>query len=101
MMQMNMQDEKFNIVLSVAGDKFTLTIKRSEEEYYRRAEKMINDQLNSLRLRFGENIADKLVKMVALTIGVNYCKTENMQSAAPVIERLEQLDMEVQELLKN
>lgn len=98
---MNMENDKFIITLTVAGDKFPLTIKRSEEELYRRAAAMINDKLNQLRSRYGEGIADKQMKMVALTIAVNYTKTENMQSAGPVFERLEQLDHEVMELLKD
>lgn len=100
-MQMNMQNERFNIVLTVAGDKFPLTIPRSDEEVYRRAAKMIDDKLNLFRSRYGENIADKQMKMVALTMAVNLVKTEHLSNAAPVFERLEQLDKEVQELLKD
>lgn len=98
---MNMGNEKFNIVLTVAGEKFPLTIQRSDEEIYRRAAKMIDDKLNLFRSRYGETIADKQMKMVALTMAVNLVKSENISSAAPVFERLEQLDKEVQELLKD
>lgn len=96
-----MVSERFNIVLNVAGEKFQITIQRSEEEIYRRAAKMIDDKLNQFRSRYGENIADKQMKMVALTMAVNLVKNETLSDASPVFERLEQLDKEVQELLKD
>ena len=95
-----MADDKFLITLSVAGDKFQLNIRRSEEELYRRAAKMIDDKLNFFRNKYGEGIADKQLKMVALNIALNLVKNEYAQDAGPVFERLEQLDREVQELLK-
>ena len=97
---MNNENEKFNITITVAGEKFPLHIRRTEEELYRRAAKMIDEKLNFYRSKYGEGIADKQLKMVALNIALNLVKTENTQDATPIFERLERLDQEVQQLLK-
>ena len=46
-----MADEKFNITLRVAGENFTLTIRRSDEQIYRDAAKLIDEKLNLYRSR--------------------------------------------------
>lgn len=94
-----MEDEKFTITLTVAGEKFPTKIRRSDEELYRRATKMIDNKLNFYRSHYGQSIAGKEMQMVALNLAVNLVKTEDQQDAGPIFDRLEQLDKEVQELL--
>ena len=95
-----MEDEKFTITLTIAGEKFPTVIKRSDEELYRNATKLIDKKLNFYRNLYGPKIAGKEMQMVALNLAVNLVKTENLQDAGPVFDRLEQLDKEVQDLLK-
>jgi cell division protein ZapA len=97
---MNMADEKFNITLRVAGENFTLTIRRSDEQIYRDAAKLIDEKLNLYRSRYGENVADKQLRMVALTIAVNLKRNEHIADSTPIFERLELLDKDVVDLLK-
>lgn len=96
---MNMENEKFTITLRVAGDLFPLTVRRNEEELYRKAADMIDNKLNFFRERYGEGIADKQMKMVALNIAFNLIKKEHLQDTSPIFERLEDLDKEIQTLL--
>ena len=95
-----MEDEKFAITLRVAGDAFPLTIRRSEEIYYRQASQMIDNLLNNIRSRYGDRIAYRQMKMVALNLALNLVKKEDVQSTDPIFESLEFLDKEVVELLK-
>ena len=95
-----MDDDKFVITLRVAGDMFPLTIRRSEEILYRKAAEMIDKQINLLRGKYGERIADKQVKMTALNFALNLVKKENQQEVEPIFERLEMLDKEIVNLLK-
>ncbi|MCQ2246503.1 MAG: cell division protein ZapA [Bacteroidaceae bacterium] len=95
-----MDDDKFVITLRVAGDMFPLTIRRSEEVFYRKAAEMIDKQINLLRGKYGERIADKQVKMTALNFALNLVKKENQQEVEPIFERLEMLDKEIVNLLK-
>lgn len=95
-----MEDEKFAITLRVAGDAFPLTIRRSEEIYYRKASSMIDNLLNNIRNRYGDRIADKQMQMVALNLALNLVKKEDQQSIDPVFESLDFLDKEVVEILK-
>jgi len=48
-----MGDEKFLLTLEVAGRKYPLKIKRSEEEAFRYAAKKINTKINQYRVAFG------------------------------------------------
>ena len=95
-----MADEKFNITHRVAGENFTLTIRRSDEQIYRDAAKLIDEKLNLYRSRYGENVADKQLRMVALTIAVNLKRNEHIADSTPIFERLELLDKDVVDLLK-
>lgn len=95
-----MEEDKITINLRVAGDVFNLTIRRSEEIYYRDAVKKIENQLNFFRNRFGESIADKQMKMVALNLAFNLVKKEEAQDDSPIFERLDSLDKQLVDLLK-
>jgi len=48
-----MGDEKFLLTLEVAGRKYPLKIKRSEEEAFRYAAKKINTKINQYRVAYG------------------------------------------------
>ena len=47
-----------------------------------------------------ENVADKQLRMVALTIAVNLKRNEHIADSTPIFERLELLDKDVVDLLK-
>jgi len=48
-----MGDEKFLLTLEVAGRKYPLKIKKSEEQSFREAAKRINTKINQYRVAYG------------------------------------------------
>lgn len=95
-----MEDDKMTITLLVAGDRFSITIRRSEEEYYRKAAVMTNNLQSSINKTYGDRIAaDRLIKMVALNLALNLVKKEDVQDTLPIFDNLADLDKEVVELL--
>ncbi len=48
-----MGDEKFLLTLEVAGRKYPLKIKKSEEQAFRDAAKKINTKINQYRIAYG------------------------------------------------
>lgn len=51
-------DEKFLLTLEVAGRKYPLKIRRSQEEAFRHAAKKINAKINQYRIAFGGDNSD-------------------------------------------
>ena len=49
-----MGDEKFLLTLEIAGRKYPLRIKRSDEQAFREAAKRINIKINQYRVAYGE-----------------------------------------------
>ena len=50
-----MGDEKFILTLEVAGRRYPLKVKRSEEQAFRAAAKQIDIKVNQYRVAFGES----------------------------------------------
>jgi len=63
-----MGDEKFLLTLEVAGRKYPLKIKKSEEQAFRDAAKKINTKINQYRVAYGgENSRMTTQDFVAMT----------------------------------
>lgn len=53
-----MGDEKFLLTLEVAGRKYPLKIKKSDEQAFRDAAKKINTKINQYRVAYGGKLPD-------------------------------------------
>lgn len=63
-----MGDEKFLLTLEIAGRKYPLRIKRSEEQAFRDAAKKINSKINQYRVVYGgENSSMTTQDFVVMT----------------------------------
>lgn len=62
-------DETFKINLNIVGSQYTLSIKRSDEEKYRRAEREVNSLVAMYKNRFRAQDSDYLA-MAALQVAV-------------------------------
>ena len=71
-----MSDDKLLITLKVDGRTFPLKINRSEEGFYRRAAKIIDDKLNRYKIRYGDNpdlsTIDLLIMATIQVLGESY-----------------------------
>lgn len=90
--------DKFNIQLKIAGKSFPLTIERSDEERYRRAEREVNDLVARYKNSFRGEAEDYLA-MAALQIAVQNVTLQMSRSLGEEIDSLVALDKELDTLL--
>ena len=85
---------KLNIKLTIAGKSYPLTIDREKEEFYRRAEKEVNELVSVYRNRFRAEPEDYLA-MAALQLAVNNVEVERSRSLGEDIDKLVALNNEL------
>lgn len=71
-----MSDDKLLITLKVDGRSFPLRIDRSQEGFYRKAAKVIDDKLNRYKIKYGDNpdlsTIDLLIMAAIQVVGESY-----------------------------
>lgn len=87
--------DDFKITLKLGGQNFSITIKRNEEEFYRDAERHINQRYSFYVNHFhGQNQTTYLL-MTILDIAVSLQKVEKEGSLKPVMTTLNGLINEI------
>ncbi len=92
--------EKLVIQLLIGNKTHSVTVKRSEEEYFRSAAKMINDKLNRYRTAYPDKVYEDYVSVVLIDIAVSLVKMRDANDTKPYIDVLEKLGSEVLQTLK-
>lgn len=97
-------DERFSINLNIADRRYPLRIQRSEEELVRAAAKMVNDWISEYRNRFKVEEAGldsrDLLAMAACQIAIRALRAEQSDDARIYAASMEQLDKELEALLR-
>ncbi|MGL5958864.1 MAG: cell division protein ZapA [Phocaeicola sp.] len=94
-------DDSFKVHLLIDNERYPLTIKRSEEEYYRNAAKQINDKLTKYRSRFPNFMLEKHWAMAALELALENRTLKGKNDTIPYQEQIEKLMKEVEEAIQN
>ena len=95
-----MEDRKLGINLIIDGVSYPLTIKASEEPYYRQAARMVNNTLSLYKENFTEEDCGKVMTMVALDIAFNSIKGGNDGNSAEVMRKISELTRLIDSTLK-
>lgn len=99
-----MGDEKFLLTLEVAGRKYPLKIKRSEEEAFRYAAKKINTKINQYRVAFGgENsrmTTQDFMAMTAIQALAENFSLGDKNNTKPFEDKIDSLISELDNYLK-
>ncbi len=95
-----MEDRKLGINLIIDGVSYPLTIKASEEPYYRQAARMVNNTLSLYKEIFTEEDCGKVMTMVALDIAFNSIKGGNDGNSAEVMRKISELTRLIDSTLK-
>lgn len=94
-------DEQFVINIDIAGKKYPLTIKRSEEELARAASAQINSKILQYRQHFAVDVDIKdLLAMVAFHLSIHNLQLERKNDTSPFTEKIQQLTTELEAYLK-
>ncbi len=97
------EDEEFLINIVIAEKRYPLTIKRKDEELFRKAAK----QLNELIVRYGEHFNNAaevdmkdLLAMVAFHFSKRNLELEERCDTSPLTGKIQELTTELEEYLK-
>jgi cell division protein ZapA (FtsZ GTPase activity inhibitor) len=100
-----MGDEKFLLTLVIAGRKYPLKIKRSDEQAFRDAAKKINNKINQYRVVYGgENsnmITQDFVVMTAIQALAENFSLGDKNNTKPFEDKIDSLIGELDDYLKN
>lgn len=94
-----MKDDNFIINVKIGGFRLPLNISRKDEEIYRNAEKAVNKLLLEYQQKYNQRSAEEILSLVAYQLAVALSKKEIVQDMSPVVERIEQLDKELEKIL--
>ena len=96
-------NDEFKIQLKVADKVYPIFCKRSEEGLYRKAATAINDKILQYSSKFsGAKLELKdLLTMAAVHISAENLLLRQKEDTAPLLERIELLDKELEEYLQS
>lgn len=93
-------DDKLLIHVNIDGYRVPLRIIRSDEEIYRRAEKMLMDQLNEYKTSYLQLKYEEILKLAAFQLATELAYEELSTEIVPVIEKVKELDREIDKILQ-
>ncbi len=99
-----MGDEKFLLTLEIAGKKYPLKIKRSEEQSFREAAKRINIKINQYRVAYGgansPMTTQDFLAMTAIQALAENFTLGNKNNTKPFEDKIDSLISELDDYLK-
>ena len=94
-------NEKLNIRLHVYDEEIQVTVKRSDEEYYRTAAKLITDRYNAYAQAYkGKKSEHTIALMTLIDVALMYERERGKNDTAPYDDILAKLTSEIEEALK-
>ncbi len=95
-----MEDRELGINLIIDSTSYPLTIKASEEPYYRQAARLVNERLSVYKELFSDEGGVRVITMTALDIAFNSVKGNSEAGSAEVMQKINELARLVDNALK-
>ncbi|HOS45731.1 MAG TPA: cell division protein ZapA [Paludibacter sp.] len=95
----HMNDDIFIIHVQIGGFPIALRIPRSDEEKYRKAEKMVTKLTEMYYNEYSQHAYEDILKLVAFQLAVKVSEYELKEDTAPIAERIELLEKEIDAVL--
>lgn len=95
--------DKFTIRIKIADSAHPLTIKREEEELYRKAAKLVDGRFADYKEKY-KNVElndNQFLSFVALEFAVKYLSINESRSVEALSERIGEITREIEDFLKN
>lgn len=86
-----MEDREIGINLIIDGISFPLTVKTSEEPYYRKAARLTNEKLLIYKQQFLGEGGIRIMAMTALELALDLVKQNDMGNSAEVMHKINEL----------
>ena len=91
-------NEKLHIRLHVYDEEIEMTVKRSDEEYFRKAAKLITDRYNAYAQAYKGRKADHTIALMTLIdVALMYEREHGKNDTAPFHDVLAKLTSEIEE----
>jgi len=94
-----MNDDIFTINVQIGGFPMALRIPRSDEEIYRKAEKLVSKLIEEFHLRYNQRAYEDILKLVAYQLAVKVSRNELTEDTAPLAEKIKTLEKELDVVL--
>ena len=95
-------DEKLHIRLHVYDEEIEMTVKRSDEEYFRKAAKLITDRYNAYAQAYkGRKGEHTIALMTLIDVALMYEREHGKNDTAPFHDVLAKLTSEIEEALES
>lgn len=93
------QSDNLSITLKLGTRVLPMTIRRSDEIFYREAEKLINNRFNYYASRYPSQGNELYLTMMALDVAVRLMRMEQESDPQPMVDALGSLLAEVEATL--
>lgn len=90
---------KLKITLYVGNQACPVIIQRDQEEFYRKAAKLINEKLGRYKVTYPNQSNDKYMSTALLDFAVRTVLYENQKDQSPYAETINRLSQDIQQLL--
>ena len=95
-------NEKLHIRLHVYDEEIEMTVKRSDEEHFRKAAKLITDRYNAYAQAYKGRKADHTIALMTLIdVALMYEREHGKNDTAPFHDVLAKLTSEIEEALES
>lgn len=95
-------NEKLHIRLHVYDEEIEMTVKRFDEEYFRKAAKLITDRYNAYAQAYKGRKADHTIALMTLIdVALMYEREHGKNDTAPFHDVLAKLTSEIEEALES
>jgi len=94
-----MKDDNLKINVQISGLRLPLLIPRSDEEMYRKAEKMVVRYIDLFQKQYRQRPTEEILIIVAFKIAVLVSKQELSEDIIPLADKIQSLDQELAALL--
>ena len=95
-------NEKLHIRLHVYDEEIEMTVKRSDEEYFRKAAKLITDRYNAYAQAYKGRKADHTIALMTLIdVALMYEREHCKNDTAPFHDVLAKLTSEIEDALES
>jgi len=92
-------DDIFLINVHIGGFRMPLRIPRSDEEIYRKAEKLVVKYTDEYQRLFNQRTYEEILRLVAFQLAVNISRNELSEDITPLADKIKQLEKELDSVL--
>lgn len=96
---MEANDEKLVIQLNIGSQKYPISVRRDQEEVFRKAAKQINEKISRYQVAYPGQGYEKYMSVALLDFAVKVLQIENNNATEPFCRSLSTLTEEIEDIL--